>query len=342
MKSDIRLSVVIPTYNRSDLLMEMLAAFREQTLPASDFEVVVVIYGSTDDTLDMVNTSKQPYVLRVVYQEQSGVAVARNRGAKESHGSVVLFLDDDIMPHARLLEEHLSMHTDNPPGVVLGRLIPADTGKRSGWNVWEDAVLSNHYEAVADGRRPPAGRRLYSGNFSVSREAFLAVGGFNEELRRGEDVELGFRFEREGVPFYFSHDASAIHRGYRTFDSWCSSAHAYGHTDVLLAVKRGHLSVLPEIFGWYHNRGLVIRTFVQLSLGRKGLQRMLVRMLRLGAGICGTLGFLRLTHDAYSIIFNIRYWNDVAEQLGGAERFWQLVVGMESPSKAKREATPPA
>lgn len=340
--SDIRLSVVIPTHNRRDLLKEMLTTFREQTLPPSEFEVVVVIDGSTDDTLDMVKTSEQPYELRVVYQEQSGVAVARNRGAKEAHGGVVLFLDDDIMPHDQLLEEHLRMQTDNPPGVVLGRLIPADTGKRSGWNVWDDTVLSNHYEAVADGRRPPAGRRLYSGNFSVSREAFLAVGGFNEELRRGEDVELGFRFEREGVPFYFSHDASAIHRGYRTFDSWCSSAHAYGHTDVLLAVKRGHLSVLPEIFSWYHRRGLVIRNFVQLSLGRKRLQRMLVRMLKLGAGICDLLGLRRLSHVAYSIIFNIRYWNGAAEQLGGAERFRQLVVGMKSPSSPKREATPPA
>ncbi|MCH8064175.1 MAG: hypothetical protein IH861_16935, partial [Chloroflexi bacterium] len=117
--------------------------------------------------------------------------------------------------------------------------------------------------------------------------------------------------------------------------------HAYGHTDVLLAIKRGHLSVLPEIFGWYHNRGLIIRTFVQLSLGRKKLQRVLVQMLKLGAGICDLLGLRRLSHDAYSIIFNIRYWNGAAEQLGGADRFRRLVVGMESPSNAKREATPP-
>ncbi|MCH8062140.1 MAG: glycosyltransferase family 2 protein, partial [Chloroflexi bacterium] len=290
MTSDIRLSVVIPTHNRRDLLQEMLTAFREQTLPASDFEVVVVIDGSTDDTLDMVHASEQPFELRAVFQEQSGVAVARNRGAKEARGNVVLFLDDDIMPHAQLLEEHLRMQTDNPPGVVLGRLIPADTGKRSGWNVWEDAVLSNHYEAVADGRRPPAGRRLYSGNFSASRKAFLAVGGFNEELRRGEDVELGFRFEREGVPFYFNHDASAIHRGYRTFESWCSSAHAYGHCDVLLATKMGSLRVLPEMFGWYRNRGIVIRTIVQMSLGRKALQRLMVGALKLAAELSDILG----------------------------------------------------
>ena len=69
---------------------------------------------------------------------------------------------------------------------------------------------------------------------------------------------------------------------------------------------------------------------------------MLVQTLKLGAGVCGNLGLGRLSHVAYSIIFNIRYWNGAAEQLGGAERFRQLVVGMESPSKARREATPPA
>ena len=105
MMSDIKLSVVIPTHNRRDLLEEMLTAFREQTLSASDFEVVVVIDGSADGTLEMVDTSEQPYKHKAVFQEQSGVAVARNRGAKEAGGSVVLFLDDDIMPHAQLLED---------------------------------------------------------------------------------------------------------------------------------------------------------------------------------------------------------------------------------------------
>jgi glycosyltransferase involved in cell wall biosynthesis len=102
-------SVVIPTYNRSDLLVETLQSVFAQTF--RDFEVIVVDDGSTDDTLERLSLFRER--VRVISQPNGGVGVARNRGIAEASGRYVALLDhDDLwMPEklarqVRFLEEH--------------------------------------------------------------------------------------------------------------------------------------------------------------------------------------------------------------------------------------------
>ena len=319
------ISIVIPSYNRENLLREMMDALTMQSIAPEKFEVVVVLDGSTDGSMEMLRSLNTPFPIHPIYQDNSGVSVARNTGARAANGDFIVFLDDDVLPAPELVEEHLQTQTSNPNGVVLGLLVPAGEGKRGGWNIWEDTVYAKHYKAVEEGTRPAAGRRLYSGNFSVHRESFLKIGGFNEALKRGEDVELGFRMEREGVPFYFSSKASAVHRGYRNFHSWCNSAYLYGQTDVQLAVKRGHGQVLSEIFRWYQHRASVIHLAVNLTLGRENTRNAIIRALRYASGTLSFVRLNKLAHVGYSIIFNVQYWNGVANELGGRESFQDYV-----------------
>ncbi len=324
--TEIELSVVVPTHNRRELLKELLLALADQSIAPGRFEVIVVVDGSRDGTMEMLDRLEVPYRLLAHYQEQSGVAVARNNGARMATGQVVVFLDDDVLPDRRLLEEHLASHTEVPGGVVLGRLAPSGTGQRGGWNVWEERIFVKHYRRLGQGLRTASGRRLYSGNFSCNREAFLHVGGFNEELRRGEDVELGFRLERSGVPFQFNDRAWAVHRGFRAFKSWCNSAYLYGRTDVGLATDRGHPQVLAEIFGWYHRKPAAIRWSVRLCTGRPVLRAVALGGTRAVAGTLSWLRLYRLSHPGYSIIFGLHYWQGVADQLGGREAFMAQVA----------------
>jgi hypothetical protein len=227
-----------------------------------------------------------------------------------------------------MLESHASLLKENPANVVLGKLMPWGRGARGGWNRWEERVYAKHYRAVAANRRPPSGRRLYSGNFAIWREQFLNAGGFDESLKRGEDVELGFRLERGGAKFHFSEGAAAYHRGYRSFNSWRNSAYLYGSSDVQLALKRGHQQVLDEVSRWYVNRQLLIRTFVQASLiGGKPVRWLIERSLRTTGAITDRAGVTRLSHLCYSLIFNVNYWQGAADEIGGRAALMKCVHG---------------
>ena len=339
----IEVSVVIPTYNRSGILRDMLEALSRQTLPPASFKVLVVVDGSTDGTWEMLRALEMPYRLRLLYQENaglgsgvfsSGVSVARNRGADLAEGRVVLFLDDDLLPVPELLDEHAQVHRKDKHAVVLGRLLPTDkSASKRGWNLWEERILEKHYRLMASGERPPAGWRLYSSNFSVSLELFRQLDGFDLAMGhiRGEDVELGFRLEDAGARFYFAPAAAAVHRGYRSFPSWCNSAYILGVRDVVLAKEKGHPQLLQRISGSYRRKPVAVQWAVACSVGRRRVQDALVHATKAGAGALSWLGFRRLAHMGYSVIFNLCYWHGVSDELGGRHSFRRSLAG-ETPA----------
>jgi O-antigen biosynthesis protein len=90
----VRVSVIIPTYNRSDTLQKCLAAVQTQTY--SDYEIIVVDDGSTDGTANMI-AAEFPNV-HYLYQANRGPAAARNQGIAAATGDIIAFTDDDCLP----------------------------------------------------------------------------------------------------------------------------------------------------------------------------------------------------------------------------------------------------
>src|SRR5215470_9827202 len=113
-------SIVVPTYNRRASLQRLLEALVHQTYARSDFEVIVVDDGSTDGTVEFARTTDFGYQVRVIEQEHSGPAAARNRGVTEAHGELIVFLDDDVVPVDGLLAQHVADHAPDPKLVVIG------------------------------------------------------------------------------------------------------------------------------------------------------------------------------------------------------------------------------
>ncbi len=103
-------SVVIPTYNRKDLLLRNLQALSQQTFP--DFEVVVV--DQSEPPVEIPEEYRQKLAIRYVYSEQRGPALARNKGIHEATGHVVAFTDDDCIPERDWLEK-AARHFDERP-----------------------------------------------------------------------------------------------------------------------------------------------------------------------------------------------------------------------------------
>lgn len=327
------LSVVVPTYKRQTLLHKTLEGLAKQTLPPDAFEVLVVNDGSPDGTQAYLDgrVGTLPYTLRPIHLTNGGPGRARNTGIREAHGKVIVFLDDDIEPSPECLEVHYKLHQNLEPLVVIG---PQRRDTRLGtseplWIRWEHQMLEKQYAQFASGAWASAGpNHFYTGNASVRRDLLLAVGGFDEGFTRQEDVELAVRLRKEQhVTFKIELGANAIHRPDRTFESWLKTPYAYGSLDVIRAQRRD--TTWHTVRHGFVARNALTRLCIKLAVGRPKhgvmLQSVLKAIALLVDALFGTFG-QKLGIALLSVIYNVRYMEGAADQLGDARSLWRHIA----------------
>lgn len=244
-----RLSVVVATYNRKQLLVRLLEQFAAQTLPPEDFEVVVVDDGSKEPVKPELEKLSFPFSLRVEEQKNAGAAAARHRGVLAARAELVLITDDDMQVPNDFLARHLERHRPGSRNVVVGWIKPdpavSDMPLFERWY----AFLNNRMAAqLSDPRSRARGVHLYTGNVSFRRADYLAVGGFDPALGQSEDIELGIRLEKSGCRFEFTPDAYVLHGSDHTsFEKWIKRARRYGKFDSQVAEKHPDA---PQVNPW--------------------------------------------------------------------------------------------
>jgi GT2 family glycosyltransferase/peptidoglycan/xylan/chitin deacetylase (PgdA/CDA1 family) len=202
----VRFSAVIPTYQRRDTVVRMVAALEHQSL--RDFEVVVVVDGSTDGTADALRGLRVPFELNVIEQENRGGAAARNAGAAAARGELILFFDDDMEADPAMLAEHDRSHREGA-GVVLGDF---PVHPDSPTNVLSQGVgrwTTRRRDLLATPGTEVPLVELITGQMSISRSAFLGLGGFDVSFTRdglygGEDLDFGYRARQAGLQIVFN------------------------------------------------------------------------------------------------------------------------------------------
>src|SRR5262245_43734318 len=241
------ITVVIATYKRPDPLATALESLKKQTLPPSHFQVSAVIDGVDETEAQyrrVLDRARQdlPFALRYEFQKNAGQSVARHRAVMGTDTPWICLIDDDMDPLPGFLAAHLAaLQAGGDKTVVIGRVIPEDNWEQS---PLYEAVLANYilswHEAMGRGEKAPTGDML-AANVSFGREFYLAVGGFDEKLRLGEDSELGLRFEFAGGRFVFASEAAAIHRSrVGSYQVWLRRCIEYGRADVDVYKKLGH------------------------------------------------------------------------------------------------------
>ncbi len=314
------LSVIIPTFNRKDSLQKTLDGLARQTYPAEQFEVVVVSDGSTDGTNTLLSQYAEtaPFAARAVSQPNGGPARARNNGIEHARGEVVVFLDDDVEPTPDFLAVHAAHHTGQDSTVVIGPMLPdpAMLWQEPAWIAWEHAMLEKQYTAWHTGEWDHCGpHHFYSGNASVRREHLAAVGGFDEQFPRQEDVELAVRLEKQrSVRFVYAPEARGTHRPQRRFASWLAVPFAYGGLDVVRA-RRGDTSWETVRHG-YHARNRATRLLARAVLAAPSLSRPLRALLLPAAQAAYRLHRAGAAFAALSVIYNIRYLEGAQAEVG--------------------------
>lgn len=182
---DSLISVIIPTYNRADRVRLALESVLAQT--DQNWELVIIDDGSTDDTQAMVQSFDHECI-RYIWQENKGVAAARNRGIVESEGKFIAFLDSDDRWEPEKLRAQRSFFEANPDVHICQteekwirngcRVNPKDKhAKPSGWIFKESLDLCLVSPSAV----------------MMRRDAFDRVGLFDEKLPACEDYDLWLR-----------------------------------------------------------------------------------------------------------------------------------------------------
>ncbi|MEZ4727790.1 MAG: glycosyltransferase [Caldilineaceae bacterium] len=243
---------------------------------------------------------------------------ARNLGVTMAQGEIVLFLDDDVVPTPQLIAEHLATHQrHNGQVVVLGPMLTPQGFVFKPWVRWEQAMLYKQYADMTSGRWQPTARQFYTGNASLARCHLTAVGGFDTTFRRAEDVELAYRLVNQGVTFVFNPQAAGYHYADRSFASWLQTPYHYGRNDVIFARDRNQSWLLSTVMEEFYQRHFFIKALTRLCLSRSRVSATVMRGLQYMAAVSHAAGMERLSDQAYSGIFNLCYYQGMADELQG-------------------------
>jgi glycosyltransferase involved in cell wall biosynthesis len=230
--SPLLISVVIPTFNRAELLKSALQSLAAQTLESSLYEVIVIDDGSTDATREICAGFQSRMALKYFRIENSGIAAAKNLGVFASGGPVLLFFDDDDFADRNLLKEHIEFHRSNPDENIaaLGYTtwFPSLPVNPVMHYVTEVAYFLFAYGPLADGQVLDY-TYFWGGRSSCKRSLLVHHGVFNQGFRFGsEDIELGYRLSKLGFRVMFHRKAVQYMTRPLTFDAFCRRCERQG------------------------------------------------------------------------------------------------------------------
>ena len=207
-------SVIIPTYNRADLIGETLESVLAQTY--RPIEILVVDDGSTDDTESVVRSYEakltEGLALRYLRQEHSGAPTARNRGLADSGGDFIQFLDsDDTIAPGKLRAQVAALAAKPSVSVAYGPWRCEYLGRKRRLGPKQQEAPQESEDSMLRGYL--SGRwYLPLHGYLFSRAAVVAVGPWDETLLRGQDADYMIRCLLSGSRFVYVPGSEVLYR----------------------------------------------------------------------------------------------------------------------------------
>ncbi len=244
-----QLSVVIPTHNRKDLLIAILATLSKVRHTPGEMEVVVVDDGSQDGTDQMLAARQDTYPLRVLRNEKpQGPSAARNRGAEAAQGEILGFLDSDVLVDPGWWQAAKPRFEDPKTAAVEGATLPPP-----------GAAQPTPFSHFVSNQR---GNSFQTCNLFCRRQVFQEVGGFDKRFswkaRDGkirhvrEDTDLAFSILEKGYSIVFASEAKAFHPIFPASRNVYFHKTYHGPYEILL--RRKHPKLYQQYLNWIDGR----------------------------------------------------------------------------------------
>jgi glycosyltransferase involved in cell wall biosynthesis len=196
----LRVSVVIPTYQRPNLLLKCIGALNKQLLPLSDFEVIVVSDGPDEATaLALAGFGNSLLNLRYLPMPvKKGPAAARNYGWQHAQANFIAFTDDDTLPNPNWLNGYLQSYKGEELAAFTGKVVVPLPQHPT------DFALNTAGLETAD---------FVTANCACTLKALQITNGFDERFAMAwrEDSDLHFKLLEAGIPLRKIEDALIVH-----------------------------------------------------------------------------------------------------------------------------------
>lgn len=244
-------TVVIPTYERVEVLVETLNRLTEVDYPTVRWEAVVVDDGSSLGALEKITnwieTSRAP--VRLLRQAHRGPAAARNYGARAAAGEALIFLDNDCVVARDFIRRHLEVLNEHPGCWVVGRVVHPPEIRGTPFGRYRDDLLeafhsSQNQVGVSETEA------ITTQNLALWRVDFIRLGGFDEgfSIASSEDWELGRRARDHDIRVLYDPHNMVVHNDWAVnLDRFCDRQRLYSISDVLLWRKYGKLSPRAQL-----------------------------------------------------------------------------------------------
>ncbi|MFC5864989.1 glycosyltransferase [Acidicapsa dinghuensis] len=223
------MSVIIPTFNGASRISHCIDALLHQSTTNS-FEILIVDDGSTDDTAGVVQQFPRVRLLR---QQNAGPATARNLGAREAKGEIVLFTDDDCVPVSDWIESMIAPFRD--PKVVGAKGIYRSKQRELAAR-FVQIEYEDRYRLMA---MLPSIDFIDTYSAAFRRDNFLAMNGYDTSfpVACAEDIELSYRMSARGWVMLFAPDAIVYHTHPNSFGKYLKKKYKFAFWRVLAVRK---------------------------------------------------------------------------------------------------------
>lgn len=246
--TELKISVVIPTHNRSDALLQTLNHLAKQIFEYS-WEVIIVNNNCTDDTDSVVRKCQEvfPVSLKLFHEPKPGPAAARNAGARAAQGEYLLFVDNDIIAEPDFVSRHYERLQGNPGCWITCDVMNLPEQEASVFGRYRKSL----FEVIPEEWGLIETVTITGQGTSMPKEDFDRLGGFDESffVASGEDRELGIRADASGIRILFDPTIRILQDDWAgtTIRDYCKRQRIYSQTEPFFALKHGEKNPRREM-----------------------------------------------------------------------------------------------